>query len=65
MAFQLAQIVAELVERVRFRRQLKRGEDGIVNLSGGPAADRAAVMQQDFEQTDDPGVMNFDSGITN
>jgi hypothetical protein len=36
-----------------------------VDLFGGPAADSAAVVQQDFEQPDDSGVMDFDAGIAN
>ncbi len=52
VAFHLAQIVAELVEPVRFRGQLKRSEDGLVNLFGRPAADGAAVVQEDLQQPD-------------
>ena len=63
MAFQLAQILAELVESVRFRGQLKRSENCLVNLFGGPAADGAAVVQENLQQPDSPGVMDFDAGV--
>ena len=65
MPFEFAQIVAELIESVCVRGELEAGDDRFVDLFGGPAADSAAVMQQDFEKTDDPGVMDFDTGVTN
>jgi len=34
-----------------------------MNLSCGPAADRVAAVQEHLQQADDPGVMEFDSGI--
>ena len=64
MAFELAQVVAELVQSVCFRGELERGEDCLVNLFGGPAADGTAVMQENLQQPDDPGVVDFDAGIT-
>ena len=54
-----------MVEAIAFRGELERGDDGFVDLFGCPAADGAAVMQQDFEKADDPGVMDFDAGVTN
>ena len=47
--FELAQIVAKLVESVIFPRELERGEDGFVDLCGCPAADGVATMQKDFQ----------------
>ena len=35
-----------------------------MDLFGRPAADSAAVMQQDFEKTDGPGVVDFDARVT-
>ena len=64
MAFELAEIVTELVQTILFRGQLKRREDRLVNLSGGPAADGAAVVKQYFEKADDPGVVDFDAGVS-
>jgi hypothetical protein len=49
VAFQLAQIVAKLVQSVAFGRNLEGGQYGLVDLFGGPAADGVAAMQQDFE----------------
>jgi hypothetical protein len=37
MAFQLAQVVAELVQSVSLRREPKGLENGLVDLLGGPA----------------------------
>ncbi len=47
--FQLAQIIAELVQAVAVGGELKRGEDGLVNLFGSPAADSVAAMQEDLQ----------------
>ena len=44
MAFEFAQIVAELVQPVGLRRKLERGEDGGVNLVAGPTADGIAAV---------------------
>jgi len=61
--FEFAQVVAELVEPAGLRGELKRGEDRLVNLFGGPAADGAAVVQENLQQPDDPGVVDFDAGV--
>ncbi len=34
-----------------------------MNLFGIPAADAGATVQEDFQQANDPGFMDFDSGI--
>jgi hypothetical protein len=54
-----------LVEPIGFRGELERGENRLMNLLGRPAPDGAAVMQENFQQPDDPGVMDFDAGVTN
>ena len=64
-AFEFTEIVTKLVESVLFRGKLERGDDGLMNLFGGPAADGAAVMQENLQQSDDPRVMDFDAGIAN
>jgi hypothetical protein len=64
VSFEFAQIVAELVESVLFRGELKGGENCLVNLFCGPAADGTAVVQEDFEKPDDPRVVDFDARIT-
>ena len=63
MTFQLAQVVAELIQSVGFGGKLEGGEHGLVNLFGRPAADGGAAMQEDFHQANDPRFMDFDSGI--
>src|SRR5450759_37549 len=62
--FELAQIVAELVEAVGFRRKLERGDDYLVNLFGRPAAEGTAVMQEHLQKADDAGIVDFDAGVT-
>jgi hypothetical protein len=64
MTFQLAQVVAELIQTVGFGGKFEGGEYGLVNLFGRPAADGGATMQEDFHQANDPRFMDFDSGIT-
>src|SRR6202008_2982704 len=63
VAFELAQVVAELVEAVGGVGEVEGGEDGAVDLLGGPAADVTAAMQEHFEQADDAGVVDLDPGI--
>lgn len=65
LPFEFSQIVTELVESVLFRGDLTGGEDCLVDLLGGPATDGAAVMQQNLQQPDHPGVVDFDAGVTN
>lgn len=47
--FQFAKIVAKPVQPVAFRGKLKSGEDGFMDVFGGPTADGIAAMQQDFQ----------------
>jgi len=49
VAFEFAQIVAELVQPVSMSRKLKRTENSLVDLLGSPAADRIAAMEEDFQ----------------
>ena len=42
---------------------MEAGEDGVVDLLGGPAANLSAAMQEDFEEADETGVVNLDAGI--
>src|SRR6516162_2966677 len=64
MALELAQVVAQLVETVGVVREVEGGEDGMVDVLGGPAAEVGAAMQEDFEETDEAGIVDFDAGIT-
>src|SRR5271170_4241159 len=63
VAFELTQVVAELIEAVGAVGEVEGGEDGVVDLLGGPAADMTAAMQEDFEEADDARVVDFDPGI--
>lgn len=63
MPLQFAEVVTELIQTVGFGRELERGEDGFVDLFGRPAADGVAAMEENLQQSDNPGVVDFDSGI--
>ena len=49
VSFQLAQIVAELVQAVSFRREVESGDDGLVDLFSRPAADGIAAVQENLQ----------------
>ena len=42
---------------------MEGGDDGLMDLLGGPATDVAATVQEDFEQADDARIMELDAGI--
>jgi len=63
VAFEFAQVVAQLVEAIGVLREVEGGEDGVVDLPGGPAADLRAAMQENLEQAHDARVMDFEAGI--
>jgi hypothetical protein len=63
VASELAQVVAELVDAVGAVGEVKGGEGSVVDLLGSPAADMSAAMEQHFEQADDAGVVDLDTGI--
>jgi len=61
--FELAQVVAQLVQAVSLIGEIECGEDGLVDLLGGPTADVSAAVQENLEQADDARVVDFDSRI--
>ena len=63
MAFEFAQVVAQLVDAVASVGELEGGENGLMDLLGGPAADVAATVQEDLEQADDARIMELDAGV--
>ena len=63
MAFELAEIVAQLVQAIGTGGEVEAGENGVVDLLGGPAAHLGAAMQEDFEEADKTGVVDLDAGI--
>src|SRR6201988_3319838 len=63
VGFELAQVVAELVETVGAVGEVEGGRDGVVDLLGGPAADLTTAVQEDLEEADDTGVVDLDPGI--
>ena len=63
MTLKLAQVVAQSIEAVSSLGEIEGGEDGLVDLLGGPAADVSAAVQENLEQADDARVVDFDAGI--
>jgi len=64
VTFQLAKVVAELIQTVGFGGKFEGGEHGLVNLFGRPATDGGATVQEYFHQANDPRLMDLDSGVT-
>ena len=64
VTLELSQIVAELVQTVSGISDLERGQDGLVDLPGGPAADVGAAVQENLEEADDAGVVDYASNCT-
>jgi hypothetical protein len=50
VAFEFAQVVAELVEVVGFFGKLETLKNNLVNVPGSPAAETVGAMEQNFEQ---------------
>ena len=63
MTFELAQIVAQLVQAIRSFGETEGRADGLVDFLRGPAADVSAAMQQNLEEPNDASVVDFDTGI--
>ena len=63
MALELAQVVAELVQAIGIGGEVEAGEDGVVDLLSGPAANLSAAVQEDFEKADEACVVDLDPGI--
>ena len=49
VTFELAEIVAELVQPVGLAGKLECRDNGLVNLFGGPAANGVAAVQENFQ----------------
>src|ERR1700745_957844 len=63
MAFEFAQVVAQLVKAIGFFGELKAPKHNLMNVPGSPAAEAIAAMQQNFEQPDDASLMDLDTGV--
>jgi len=59
------EIVAELIPAVASGGKLEGGKDGLMHGVGRPAAHGVAAVQQHFQQAEDPGVVELDSGRAN
>jgi hypothetical protein len=63
VTFELAQIIAQLVQAIRSFGETEGGEDGLVDVLRGPAADVSTAMQENLEEANDSRVVDFDAGI--
>ena len=63
VTLEFAQVVAQLVQAVSSLGEMEGGEDGLMDLLGGPTADVSAAVQENLEQADDAHVVDFDAGI--
>ena len=63
VGLELAQVVTELVQPVGAVGEVEGGEDGVVDVLGGPATDLTTAVQEDLEEADDAGVVDLDPGI--
>ena len=63
MAFEFAQVVAELIKTVGFFAELEALKNNLVNVLGSPAAKAVATMQENFEQPDDASLMDLDARV--
>src|SRR6266481_10012718 len=61
MALELAQIVAELVEGIGCGGETVGLEHGLKELRSAPAQHLSAGVQEDFQEADHAGVMDFDA----
>src|SRR6516225_5734402 len=64
VAFELAQVVAELVQAVGTVGEVKAGENSAVDLFSGPAAEMTSAVQENFEEADDARVVDLDPRIS-
>lgn len=65
VTFEFAEIVAELVQSIVFGGEMKGRDHSLVNLLGGPTADGVAAVQENFQQSNDSRIVDFDAGVTN
>src|SRR5947208_5088351 len=63
VGFELAQVVSKLVQPVAAVGAVEGGEDGVVDLLGGPAADLTTAVLEDLKEADNAGVVDLDPGI--
>src|SRR5262249_46551524 len=63
MAFELAQVIAQLVQAIAPLREAEGSQDGLMDLLGRPASDLRAAVQEDFHQPDDARLVDLDAGI--
>ena len=63
MPLELAQVVAELIEAIALFREIEGGEDGMMDLPGGPAAELGATVREHLEQANDARFVDLEAGV--
>src|ERR1700730_3954811 len=63
MRFEFAQIVSKLVKFIAVRADAEGGQDGFVDVAGGPAGYHPSSVQHHFHQADHARVVDLDAGI--
>src|SRR6202030_2068218 len=63
MTFELAQVIAQLVQAIASLRETEGGQDGLMDLLGRPTTDVRCTVQEDFHQPDDARLVDLDDGI--
>jgi hypothetical protein len=61
-SFHLAEVVAELRERVRAGGKAEGSEDGLMDIGGPPSIEFRTAMQQHLHQPHPPDVADLDAG---
>src|SRR5262249_5141970 len=64
VGFQLPDVVSKLRAGVRLGREVERLKNGGVEVSGPPASQVGAVVEEDFHEPEQPGVVQLDAGGT-
>ena len=62
VTFQLAKVVAKLIQPVGPFGEVERGQDGLMNLPGRPAADGGAAVEQHLQEPDHARIVDLDAG---
>src|SRR6266478_7456785 len=61
MGFEFAEVITELGQGVFCGCELEGGEDGLVDLAGAPSAQLGAAVEQNFQEAEHAGVVDFNA----
>ena len=63
MTLELTQVIAQLAQAIAPLREAEGGQDGLMDLPGGPATDLRSTVQEDLQQPDDARLVDLDAGV--